>query len=320
MSAAKSETPILNVPASITRIESQKVDKLRLWNQRSMSTLSGNLSAVDYGGGDGNNYSIRGVSSTNFDPSITTYIDGINQFDIYSNIEFLHDVESIEILKGPQGTLFGRNALGGVINITTKQPTNDWRGKAQVSLGNFDLQRYDLSVSGPIIKDKLYFSAAGLLGEQDGFFTNTFDNSNFNATEYNGISLSFRYDISDNWSATLSGKRYSRELVGYVPYVGTPQEALANPFELAQDAVGKSTQDMTQASFKLQHSGDRFNFKNVFSVQTSVLEYQNVDIDFTSFDVATFTRPIEGTDNTVNVLTNEFTFSNAAGAERLKWI
>ena len=75
--------------------------------------------------GDGRNViSIRGITSTSYDPAVVTYIDGVPQFTLDTYIPQLFDVDHIDVLKGPQGTLYGRNALGGVINIITKKPDN----------------------------------------------------------------------------------------------------------------------------------------------------------------------------------------------------
>ena len=319
-SATKQEVAAREVPASITRIDAEAIDKLRVWNQRGINALTGNLTVVNAGEGDGNNYSIRGVTSLNFDPSVTTYVDGVNQFNIYSNIEFLHDVESIEILKGPQGTLFGRNAIGGVINITTRPPSNQWRGKAEASFGNYNLWRYNASVSGPIVDNKLYFAVAGLLGQQDGYFTNTVDNTNFNSREYIGGSASLRYNIADRWAISFNGKAYQREVVGYVPYAANDSVVFANPFEVSQDAVGNVRQDWIQASLKVDYTGSNLNFSNILSYQSSEYTLNNVDIDFTPLDFNAFNRPIPGSENTARVVTNELTFSNPASAEKIKWI
>jgi len=319
-SAAKREIPIIKVPVSITRVTGERLDDMRIWDQRSMSQLTGNINVSNPGEGDAIGYSIRGILAADFNPSVVTYIDGINQFDIYSNIEFLHDVESIEILKGPQGTLFGRNAMGGAINITTKEPTNIWRGKAEAALGNFAVQRYNVLASGPIVKDKLFFKVSGLFGKQDGFYSNTVDNSNFNSKEYTGINTSLKYQISGSWSASLYGKRYTRDVVGYVPYAADISTVFSNPYETSQNAVGNTEHRMNQGAIKIEHTGKELNISNVLGYQNSELVYNNVDIDFSPLDFNTFSRPIPGAENTVKVLTNELNLSSPAGAEKLNWV
>ena len=83
--------------------------------------------------GDGRNViSIRGITSTSYDPAVVTYIDGVPQFTLDTYIPQLFDVDHIDVLKGPQGTLYGRNAMGGVINIITKKPDNQLHASIEV--------------------------------------------------------------------------------------------------------------------------------------------------------------------------------------------
>ena len=77
-------------------------------------------------------YLVAGIATTSYDPVVATYIDGVNQFSLDTYIGNLFDVERIEVLRGPQGTLYGRTAMGGVINIITKQPTNATEGFGRI--------------------------------------------------------------------------------------------------------------------------------------------------------------------------------------------
>src|SRR5205823_6703717 len=120
VTAEKKDENIQNIPVSISALNGKNIEDYRLWNSRDLTAIVPNLYAANPG--DGRNVtSIRGITSTSYDPAVTTYIDGVNQFTLDTYIPQLFDVERIEVLKGPQGTLYGRNAMGGVINIITKQ-------------------------------------------------------------------------------------------------------------------------------------------------------------------------------------------------------
>jgi iron complex outermembrane receptor protein len=123
--------------------------------------------------------SLRGVGrlTNNYgsDPGIATYSDG---FYTASNVEAgkrpIH-TERIEVLRGPQGTLYGRNSIGGALNIISVRPTDTWQGEVRASVGNYDTQIFEGALSGPIT-DWLRFRVAGNTGGQgEGFFTDVSD-------------------------------------------------------------------------------------------------------------------------------------------------
>jgi iron complex outermembrane receptor protein len=146
VTAQKKEESLQNIPFSISSISSRQVEEYRLWNSREITAIIPNLYSADPG--DKRNVtSIRGITTTSYDPAVATYIDGVNQFGLDTYISQLFDVERIEVLRGPQGTLYGRNAMGGVINIITKQPTNTTSGFGEVSIGNYGQQRYGINYS-----------------------------------------------------------------------------------------------------------------------------------------------------------------------------
>jgi iron complex outermembrane receptor protein len=174
VTAQKKEESLQNIPFSISSISSRQVEEYRLWNSRDITAIIPNLYSADPG--DKRNItSIRGITTTSYDPAVATYIDGVNQFGLDTYISQLFDVERIEVLRGPQGTLYGRNAMGGVINIITKQPTNTTSGFGEVSIGNYGQQRYGIGVRTPIVKNKLFAGISGVYEKRDGFYTNEFN-------------------------------------------------------------------------------------------------------------------------------------------------
>jgi len=162
VTAQKTEEEIQKIPVSITALSSRQIQQYRLWNSKDISAITPNLYSAN--SGDNRNVtSIRGIATTSYDPSVATYIDGVNQFGLDTYIAQLSDIERIEVLRGPQGTLYGRNAMGGVINIITKQPTNRPTGFGEVNIGNYGQQRYSLGFRTPLIKDKLFLGISGMI-------------------------------------------------------------------------------------------------------------------------------------------------------------
>jgi len=140
VTAEKKEENVQTIPSSISALNAKSINDYRLWNSKEITAIVPNLYSANPG--DGRNVtSIRGITSSSYDPAVTTYIDGVNQFTLDTYIPQLFDVERIEVLRGPQGTLYGRNAMGGVINIITKQPTNRTNGFLEISAGNYGEHR-----------------------------------------------------------------------------------------------------------------------------------------------------------------------------------
>jgi iron complex outermembrane receptor protein len=137
-------------------LNAKGINDYRLWNSKDLTAIVPNLYSANPG--DGRNVtSIRGITSSSYDPAVTTYIDGVNQFTLDTYIPQLFDVERIEVLRGPQGTLYGRNAMGGVINIITEQPTNKTSGFLEISAGNYGEQRYTGAIRTPVVKRQIIF-------------------------------------------------------------------------------------------------------------------------------------------------------------------
>ncbi|MBS1733928.1 MAG: carboxypeptidase-like regulatory domain-containing protein [Bacteroidetes bacterium] len=149
VSSEKREAFAQKVPVSVTNISARQSRELRLWNSSELTAVVPNLYAAS-SGDDRNVTGIRGIATTSYDPAVATYIDGVNQFSLDTYIAALSDIERIEILRGPQGSLYGRNAMGGVINIITKQPGNSISGFAELNIGNYAQQRYSASIRIPI--------------------------------------------------------------------------------------------------------------------------------------------------------------------------
>ncbi|MEM0929350.1 MAG: TonB-dependent receptor [Pseudomonadota bacterium] len=128
---------------------------------------------------------IRGVTQiNNADAPVAIIIDGVPQNNQKQFKMPLFDVEQIEVLKGPQGSLYGRNAIGGAINIVTKQPTNEFTGFVNGSITNGTGYRAEAGVSGPIIEDRVLFRVSGSYFETEGLIENSFLNEDVDDVEF----------------------------------------------------------------------------------------------------------------------------------------
>ena len=120
-------------------------------------------------------YSVRGFgtdgNNIGLEPSVAMFVDGVYRSRAVSQISDLPDIQRVEVLRGPQSTLFGKNASAGVISIVTKEPQFDFGGMVEASYGNYDAMVVKGFVTGPI-SDSVAFSVAGGINKRDGFLTN----------------------------------------------------------------------------------------------------------------------------------------------------
>jgi iron complex outermembrane receptor protein len=320
VTAQKREEEVQQVPISISTLSAKEVQAYRIQNLKDITAIVPNLYSA--GPGDNRNVTgIRGIATTSYDPAVVTYIDGVNQFSLDTYIPQLFDVERIEVLRGPQGTLYGRNALGGVINVITKQPTNETSGFAGLEFGNYGEQRYSLGLRAPLIKDKLFLGVAGTYSGFNGFYTNVFNNTKFDKQHFFLGNYYLKFLASQKLTFTLNVKNYENRNNGPFQLAASPADALSMPFKVDQNATTKMIDNIFNASLSANYTGSSFNFTSVSSYQVNNRYYTNpIDGDFSPLDAVSLINNYGGDWNKVKVGTQEFRFSSPASSQSpLKW-
>ncbi|MEO6839045.1 MAG: TonB-dependent receptor [Ginsengibacter sp.] len=320
VTALKREEPAQQLPASITTLSSKAIENYGITNMNDLTAISPDL----YSGDPGDKRSvtsIRGIVTTSYDPAVATYIDGVDQFGLDTYISQLYDVDRIEILRGPQGTLYGRNAMGGVINVITKRPENNTTGFADITYGNYGQQRYTAGIRTALIKDKLFFGAAGMYEGRNGFYTNEFNNSNYDKQHSISGNYYLKYLINSKWEATINAKHTANRNDGPFPLVMGADAALKNPFQLDQNAITEMVDNIFNSSLSLNYSGRTFNFNSQSSYQSDYRYYKTpIDGDFSQADAVSINNNYGKKWNNVNVFTQEFKFTSpATSGNRFKW-
>jgi iron complex outermembrane receptor protein len=171
VTAEKRDANLQDVPVAITAYTSAKRDLLGVATVEDLARMTPSLSYTN-----NDRLSIRGfgrlTNAIGTDPSVALYSDGIFSNSMADASTPSLFIERSEILRGPQGTLYGRNSIGGALNIISKRPTEDFNGEARVSAGNYGSWRTDVLVRGPIA-DHLRFLLGGSLERRDeGFIKN----------------------------------------------------------------------------------------------------------------------------------------------------
>jgi len=207
VTANKMEQSLLDVPASISVIDAVELEEKGIHSISDLLREIPNLTA-EPASGHGERVSIRGLNSsmfTNNNP-VVIYIDGIPHSNRYGFDASFANVERIEVLRGPQGTLYGKDAIGGVINILTRRPDNTLGVHAGLEYGTDAAWFGSFNLSGALKADTLWWGINGQLSGDDGWIENTWPGMRRKADprrerRFNGFML---YEPGDEFSARLS--------------------------------------------------------------------------------------------------------------------
>lgn len=321
ISGSKRELNYYENAGSITSFNNKQIKDYRIWE---IADLSGLVPNINLGhSGDNRNVSfIRGVGTTSYEQAVATYVDGVAQFGLDTYLPQLMDIERIEILRGPQGTLYGRNANAGLINIITKKPSNTTSLNADISVAEYGQKRLNGSLKFPLIKNKLFGSVSLLKDIKNGYYTNDFNKSNFDKQNQTGANAQLSYVISDKLTAQLDHKMYRAKNNGAFPLVGDIKELFKNPFHLSQNKTSAMRDNTINNSLVLKYKGEKLNLLVQHSLQQNYRYYENaIDADFSSYDIVSIFNNFGKEFNRVNVFTQEIKLSSADHLKsKLKWV
>jgi len=173
VTARKRSESLQRVPEAVVVVDSADLEKKSVNQINDVLATTPNL-AISNGQDPGlAMINIRGIDQVrNGEPPVAFIVDGVQLIDSDNFSQDLYDVQSIQILKGPQGAFYGRDAVGGAIVVTTKPPTNDLEGFIKSTYGNGGELDTQLALRGPLVKDKVLFSLAGGEEHFDGLIDN----------------------------------------------------------------------------------------------------------------------------------------------------
>ncbi len=217
VTAQRRETMLQQTPIAVTAFTSEKIEDLGIFDITDVGGLAPNTNIQKQPSSNSNmSIAIRGIGSGEtallVDPKVSFYVDGVYMSKTVGAVFDIVDMESIEVLRGPQGTLFGRNSTGGAINVTTVKPTGELGGTVEASAGSDGYQRYRASVDLPKIADMLSIKLSGMHMEWDGWADNNFpgqesdlageDNDSYRIAlrlqPTENLTLDYAYDKTDN--------------------------------------------------------------------------------------------------------------------------
>ena len=199
VTATKQEKSVQDIPVSIEAFTSEDIDKNMIDDFSDLAEVVPGL-IIDKAIGSGASYSMRGVGSYGVGAavvgSLVVSMDGHEYGSSSIADTAFHDLERIEVLKGPQGTLSGRNAVQGLVNMVTKRPTSEFEGSVDISIGNFNSQRTSMILNIPV-SDRLGMRLATTIFDRDGVVKNIHTGNDIDGRSAYGARLSIDFDISD---------------------------------------------------------------------------------------------------------------------------
>ncbi len=317
VTAEKREEDIQKVPVSVTAYSGSQIEDAGIADIGELQTYIPNLSDFHFGprGGSESHLIIRGIGSLLGDSSVGFYVDDVSYLSGVSfNMTDFYDIERIELLRGPQGTLYGRNALGGVINIITRKPTNDFDVRAGLSFGDYDYRKYHARLNVPVVMDKLFFSLSGSYSERDGFVENVLTGEAVDFREGLSGRAKLRWMPADSLDITLG---ISGDRIRDGSYAIGPLDQIRNdPYNVSHDFPdGYSNSDQTRQDLRIVYKAPGFTVTSITGLLQHSLESMN-DQDFTPMDFF-YNDYKKDTDQ----MTQELQFSSPDDNDsQLKWI
>ncbi|WP_339669500.1 TonB-dependent receptor [Dasania marina] len=208
VTAQRREQALSTIPLAVNVINANLIDQASLHTLGDIAAVVPNLQVAQPNGEVLPLFALRGISMADYSTNQSSPI-GIYQDGVYLSSNFMHglamfDLQRVEVLKGPQGTLYGRNTTGGAINLLSRTPDFEADGYASLSLGNYNAHEINAAYETPLIDHKLAVRLATNIARADGYSENhTPGLDDLNQVDRQSYRLSLRYQASDNIEAVL---------------------------------------------------------------------------------------------------------------------
>ncbi|MDR0976958.1 MAG: TonB-dependent receptor [Prevotellaceae bacterium] len=265
-------------PLSASSLSTHFLSNHSIETVRDLSTLLPNFFMPDYGSRQTSPIYVRGIGSKVNAPSVGLYVDGVPHFERSALDLDLSDISNVEVLRGPQGTLYGRNAIGGIINIYTRSPLDGYQGtRLNVGYGSRNDVRASLS-NYTRLSHSVGFSASGNYHRNDGFFTNVYNGRKADNMGEGGGRLSLVWQAAPLWRVRLSATANHSEQGGY-PY-GAYDPATGDVAAVNYDDPGRYRRTIVTTGANVRYEGARLAFNSQTAYQY-IRDRQALDQDFT---------------------------------------
>ena len=283
VTAEREAAEIKDVPASVTAVTAGTIRDSGLMNISDAVIFAPNSVFTEFTARKVSNARFRGIGSSPGNPAITTYIDGVPQLHANSsNIELL-DIGQIEFVRGPQSPLFGRNTLGGIVNVVTARPSlSEWAGSVIAPFGNVGYKEVRGNVSGPI-GDRAAIGFAAGTQRRDGYTVNSVTGHDLDWRDGTFAKAQLLFLPTANWEGRFIYAYEQNRDGDYA--LGDLDAILATPYTVARDFEGFTNRDINSVTINLRGTGQNFAIESTTGFLKWDTEDQT-DLDYTPLPLA----------------------------------
>ena len=273
------------VPVSVTAVAKDIIDAAGIHIVSEAAIFAPNTYFTEWSARKLSHPQFRGIGSSPSNPGITTFIDGVPQLNVNSSSLELLDVQQIEFVRGPQSALFGRNTLGGLVNVSSLRPSlSSWTGTLSVPFGNHGAWAVRGGVAGPVVQDKVSVGVSFAQVDRDGFTVNDITGNDIDSRSAFSGKAQLLWLPNSAWEGRVI---FTGERARDGDYSLHDVAALrANPFHVARDFEGHVDRDVTGTTILARRSAGRVTFSST----TGFVNWKTrdvTDLDYTPFPVLT---------------------------------
>ena len=317
VTAQKEPEDARRLPVSVTAVSKDTIDRADIQIVSEAGIFAPNVTFTEFTARKLSNPRFRGIGSSPANPAVTTFLDGVPQLNSNSSSVDLLDVEQIEFVRGPQSALFGRNTLGGLINVASRKPTlGKWTGQLSVPFGNLSSWGLRGNAAGALIADTLSASAAFTYAERDGYTTNDVTDQDIDSRSGFSGKGQLLWKPADKWETRLivTGER-ARD----GDYALNDLAALReNPFHSARDYEGYTHRDILGTTIQAERTGSSMRLSTI----TGFLKWKtedSTDLDYSPLPIVTRNNAEEDFQFTQEVRVASVAPVRLSDAATLRW-
>ncbi len=255
---------LLDAQSSVTSVESPTLEAADARSTAQAAQRAPNVDYVEFSARAISNPQFRGVGGSTTNPGVTTYLDGVPQLSADTSSQELLDVERVELVRGAQGTLYGRNTLGGVVNVATVLPDGAWHAEADATYGAFDRVEVRGAVGTPLFCERCGFRAAYGLSQRDGYVTNLVTGHSLDDRAAQLYRVRGAFDLGDRWEARLAVHGEFADDGDFA--IGDLAEVRRDPDHVRHDFEGHTGRDLQAETLTIRRPGEALTLESITGV------------------------------------------------------